>query len=141
MEHFKVNSNNNPRLLLLLALTAEVLFVGFFPRHASCGVAMSTSIQLRAQVLPVQKLVQLREPGVIVISDTDVQKGIVKVSDLSVIEISNNSPDGCYLVVEVTGSIDYEWASVDLAGRSVMIPPFGGIIHWTGRGKTIVPVS
>jgi hypothetical protein len=99
--------------------------------------AASTSVTVRAVVLPIAAVKTAFEPATLTITEEDVRKGFVDASSPSLIELRSNSRRGCILVLQ-TGDSPFKEAEVTFLGRTVVVGRQGGMLVFPVFGRQIV---
>jgi hypothetical protein len=125
-------AKNLVRAALIAAVALASVYASQVP-DAAAG-SFSTVIRVNAVVLARTQLKPLRQPAMLVITETDIQRGYVEVSGASLFEIWSNDPAGCVLTF-VSNDFPFREAAVSLMGREIIIYPTGGMILMTVRGR------
>lgn len=130
-------------MLLAAALTAALTLFNAAatveakttPEHqASARVMVSAVIPARASINI------LNQAPEIIVTDADVSRGFVEVTDSTRIQLKNNSPKGCLLIFE-TQDLPFKEATVIIHGREVSIGPGGGMLDYPTMGTVTLPLS
>jgi hypothetical protein len=106
----------------------------------SNSIAMSTNIQVSARVLARASVHILRQPGEIIVTDSDIQRGFIDVNAGSLVEIRSNTRAGVNLTFETDG-LPFKETIVSGLGREVTLGPNGGIITCQINGTKIMALS
>lgn len=121
------------------ALALALLLAILSPAVAAGTSSVSTTVTVTARVVKRASLGNIVMPDFIV-TEADVARGSTQTNDVAVVEIRNNSRNGCLLAI-LPGSIPFKEAVVTVLGRSVMIGEDGGMILLPLTGKAVVTLS
>lgn len=129
------------KLVWLVLIVVMVLVSIFIARvHQAAAGSFTTRVRVNATVLARTRVKALRQPGLLVVTDTDIERGFVDVSGASLLEISNNIPAGCVLFFE-SSSFPFREVAVTVMGREIIVYPAGGMIVLPVRGRKQVALD
>jgi hypothetical protein len=126
-------------LATILGAVALVGLAGIETAQAGTSSAsMSVNVTVQGRAL----LTVLSQPSSLVITDSDVRRGYVEVSDVTRVSVRTNCPNG-YLVGFETTQGPFKTIEVRGLGTAAQIGPNGGWIpqSFTGMAPTTVDLS
>lgn len=120
---------------VILGISALLIAGGAWA--VSYALEKQSSFNVGTRVLPVTSLRVRSEPGQVIVSSEDVDRGYVDVTEPTRVEISNTSPQG-YVLVVLPRSRMFSSVTVRGAGGDVTLGDDGGsIVERRQTGSTI----
>ncbi len=98
------------------------------------------SVTVNAVVLPLTTLNVLKRPNELTVTRADVKRGYVRVPEAFLIELNNNTREGCLLSFEAHG-LPFQGAAVDVMGRDILLGPEGGQVLLPVTGRITISLS